>query len=139
MATDFVDRKAELILIFIVFGFTFVTMVGGNPQHDAYGFRYWKNPVSDFSVLFCNQADLRKGAFAEHLSTGDLGRFEGFLAGLWNAAFLIVGPEYCTMLAAEVRSPRRTLKKAFKTLYWRFALFFIGKTIRKDNDWQGTC
>ncbi|KXT09208.1 hypothetical protein AC579_3498 [Pseudocercospora musae] len=103
----------KLILIFIVFGFTFVTMVGGNPRHDAYGFRYWKNP----------------GAFAEHLSTGDLGRFEGFLAGLWNAAFLIVGPEYCTMLAAEVRSPRRTLKKAFKTLYWRFALFFIGGSL----------
>jgi amino acid transporter len=36
----------ELILIFIVFAFTFITMVGGNPQHDAYGFRYWKTPVS---------------------------------------------------------------------------------------------
>ena len=21
-------------------------MVGGNPQHDAYGFRYWKTPVN---------------------------------------------------------------------------------------------
>lgn len=29
----------------IVFSFTFVTMVGGNPTHDAYGFRYWNNPV----------------------------------------------------------------------------------------------
>ena len=59
----------KLILIFIVFGFTFVTMVGGNPKHDAYGFRYWRTP----------------GAFAEHFSTGALGRFEGFLAGMWNA------------------------------------------------------
>jgi amino acid permease len=25
--------------------YTFVTMVGGNPNHDAYGFRYWNNPV----------------------------------------------------------------------------------------------
>lgn len=41
---------------------------------------------------------------------------------------LIVGPEYCTLLAAEVRSPRKVLKKAFKTLYWRFAIFFIGMT-----------
>jgi amino acid transporter len=30
------------------------------------------------------------------------------------------------MLAAEAKSPRKTLKKAFKTLYWRFAIFFIG-------------
>lgn len=26
--------------------YTFVTMVGGNPRNDAYGFRYWNNPVS---------------------------------------------------------------------------------------------
>jgi len=25
--------------------YTFVTMVGGNPEHWAYGFTYWKNPV----------------------------------------------------------------------------------------------
>jgi amino acid transporter len=37
-------------------------MVGGNPKHDAYGFRYWKTP----------------GAFAEYRTTGSLGRFEGF-------------------------------------------------------------
>lgn len=27
--------------------YTFVTMVGGNPRGDVYGFRYWKNPVGD--------------------------------------------------------------------------------------------
>lgn len=36
----------KVVLIAIVFCFTFVTMVGGNPQHDAYGFRHWKTPVS---------------------------------------------------------------------------------------------
>lgn len=35
----------KVILMAIVFSFTFVSMVGGNPQHDAYGFRYWRNPV----------------------------------------------------------------------------------------------
>lgn len=34
----------KLFLILLVFLFTFVTMVGGNPQHDAYGFRYWRDP-----------------------------------------------------------------------------------------------
>ena len=44
------DREAEfwlsggkVVLIFALFFFTFITMVGGNPQGDAYGFRYWNN------------------------------------------------------------------------------------------------
>ena len=84
-------------------------MVGGNPQHDAYGFRYWNNP----------------GAFAEHRSTGDKGRFEGFLACLWSASFTVVGPEYISMAAAEAMRPRTYIKTAFKTVYWRFGIFFI--------------
>lgn len=39
----------KVLLIIICFSFTFITMVGGNPQHDAYGFRTWKNPVR-FSI-----------------------------------------------------------------------------------------
>ena len=93
----------------ILFSFTFVTMVGGNPQHDAYGFRYWNNP----------------GSFAEYIDTGALGRFEGFLACLWSASFTVVGPEYMSMVAAEAKRPRLYIKQAFITVYWRFGIFFI--------------
>ncbi|KAI9757861.1 MAG: hypothetical protein M4579_003297 [Chaenotheca gracillima] len=99
----------KFFLIVILFMFTFITMVGGNPKHDAYGFRYWKTP----------------GAFAEHLSTGSLGRFEGFLACIWSASFCVVGPEYIAMVAAEAKRPRIYIKTAFKTVYWRFGIFFI--------------
>lgn len=88
-------------------------MVGGNPKHDAYGFRYWNNP----------------GAFAEYRSTGSLGKFEGFLACLWSASFTVVGPEYISMVAAEAKRPRIYIKNAFKTVYWRFGLFFIGSAL----------
>lgn len=103
----------KVILIFLLFGFTFVTMVGGNPAGDAYGFRHWNNP----------------GAFREHLSSGALGRFEGFLACLWNASFAVVGPEYISMVAAEAKRPRIYIKTAFKTIYYRFALFFFGSAL----------
>lgn len=53
--------KALLIIGLIIF--TFVTMLGGNPLGDRYGFRHWRDP----------------GAFAEFYKTGDLGRFLGFL------------------------------------------------------------
>ncbi|KAF2472783.1 general amino acid permease-like protein AGP2 [Lindgomyces ingoldianus] len=99
----------KVFLIMILFSFTFVTMVGGNPKHDAYGFRYWKEP----------------GPFAEYLSTGNLGRFEGFLGALWAASFCIVGPEYISMVSGEAKRPRIYIKNAFKTVYWRFGIFFI--------------
>jgi amino acid transporter len=51
---------------------------------------------------------------------------EGFLAALWNASFTVVGPEYISMVAAEAKRPRIYIKNAFKTVYVRFAIFFIG-------------
>ncbi|KAE8152977.1 AAT family amino acid transporter [Aspergillus avenaceus] len=100
----------KLLLIVILFLFTFITMVGGNPQHDVYGFRNWSNPAP----------------FVEYIVPGDLGRFHGFLAALWQAAFTVVGPEYLASVAGEAQRPRQTLKKAFKSVYWRFGIFFLG-------------
>ena len=99
----------KVILIFMLYAFTFVTMVGGNPKKDAYGFRYWRKP----------------GPMAEYLATGDKGRFEGFLGALWAASFCIVGPEYISMVSGEAKRPRVYIKNAFKTVYWRFGVFFI--------------
>ncbi|KAH7141756.1 amino acid permease/ SLC12A domain-containing protein [Dactylonectria macrodidyma] len=107
---EFWFSGGKVILVFMLFGFTFFTMVGVNPQRDAYGFRYWSNP----------------GAFAEWHSKGDMGRFEGFLNALWVASFIVVGPEYLSMTSAEAKLPRIYVKASFKTVYWRFALFFIG-------------
>ena len=86
-----------------------LTFLNSNPTGEAFGFKYWKNP----------------GAFAEYITTGSLGKFEGFLGGLWAASFCIVGPEYISMVAAEAKRPRIYIKTAFKTVYWRFGLFFI--------------
>ncbi|OOO08057.1 amino acid permease-associated region [Aspergillus oryzae] len=77
-------------------------MVGGNPQHDAFGFRAWRDP----------------GPMAEYLHTGDLGRFEGVLAALWTASFTIMGPEFINLIAAEAKRPRVHIKNAFKVIYW---------------------
>ncbi|KAJ5698773.1 hypothetical protein N7462_000778 [Penicillium macrosclerotiorum] len=110
---EFWLATGKVLLILIVFLFTFISMVGGNPKHDAYGFRYWNNP----------------GSFAEYITTGSLGRFEGFLGAVWSASFTIVGPEYMSMVAGETKLPRRYLKTAFKTTYARFAFFFIGSAL----------
>lgn len=61
----------KVVLMLGLFLFTFITMVGGNPLHDAYGFRYWQHP----------------GAFAEHLASGGTGRFLGVLSCMYQASF----------------------------------------------------
>ncbi|KAJ4177430.1 hypothetical protein NW755_013854 [Fusarium falciforme] len=82
-------------------------MLGANPKGDPYGFRYFATP------------------FATYLSTGDLGRFEGFLAALFTAAFTVVGPEYISIVSAEAQRPSIYIKSAFITVYYRFCIFFI--------------
>ncbi|KAK0385338.1 hypothetical protein NLU13_7814 [Sarocladium strictum] len=103
----------KVVLILLLFSFTFITMVGGNPQGDAYGFRYWSDP----------------GAFATFHSAGALGRLEGFMGCIVTAIFIIAGPDYISMIAAEAKHPSIYLKSAFKTIYLRFGIFFIGSAL----------
>jgi amino acid transporter len=63
------------MLLFILMFYTLVTMCGGNPQGDAFGFRYWREP----------------GAMREYINEGALGRFQGFIACIIGAAFVIAG------------------------------------------------
>lgn len=106
---EFWGSSSKILLIIILFSFTFVSMVGGKPQHDAFGFRHWRDP----------------GPMAEYVTKRYLGRFEGFLGAFWIASFSTVGPEYVTLIAAEVKHPRTYVKKAFQTVFFRFGFFFI--------------
>lgn len=103
----------KVLLIFILFFFTLVTMSGGNPQNDAYGFRYFRDP----------------GAFATFMTKGDTGRMEGFMGALATATFTVVGPDYISMIAAEAKHPSKYIKSAFNTVYFRFCVFFIGAAL----------
>lgn len=55
-----------------------------------------------------------------------MGRFESFLTCMWAASFCVVGPEYMAMVAGEAKLPRITLPRAFKSVYLRFGIFFVG-------------
>lgn len=100
----------KIILAVGLIFYSFITMVGGNPDNNAYGFQYWNNP----------------GAMNEYLAEGDLGRFQGFLACLIQACFTVAGPEYVSSVASETVNPRKTLPSAFKQVFYRLTFFFIG-------------
>ncbi|KAL1874762.1 hypothetical protein VTK73DRAFT_181 [Phialemonium thermophilum] len=108
---EFWLTSSKCTLIVGLLFFTFITMVGGNPKHDAFGFRTWKDP----------------GAFESYVGGGF--KFEGFLAALWSAAFTCVGPEYVSMIAAEAKHPRTYIKTAFKLVYIRQIIFFLGGSL----------
>lgn len=101
----------KLILCIGLLFFTLITMCGGNPRHDAFGFRNWK---------------AAGGPIAEHIATGSIGRLQGFLAGIFSACFVVVSAEYLSMTAGEAKNPRRTMARAFRTVLARLVLFYIG-------------
>ncbi|KAL4810346.1 amino acid permease/ SLC12A domain-containing protein [Aspergillus unguis] len=87
--------------------YTIVAMLGGNPLHDRFGFRYWREP----------------GIWA---GADPSNRLMSFVNAVNVAAFCMGGPEYISMIAGESRDPRRTVPRAFRTIMTRLIVFFIG-------------
>ncbi|KAK5709623.1 general amino acid permease agp2 [Elasticomyces elasticus] len=107
--TEFWAALGKVLLIIGLIIFTFITMLGGNPLGDRFGFRYWNNP----------------GSFAPLYYEGNLGRFLGFLQCLIQASFTIAGPDYVSMAAGEAENPRVVMPKAYNAVFYRLTTFFI--------------
>lgn len=70
-----------------------VLFFGGGPNHDRLGFRYWKH-----------------GAFREHLTTGDAGRFCGLWTAIIKSGFaFICSPELVATAGGECYKPRANM------------------------------
>lgn len=106
---EFWAAIGKVLLIIGLLIFTFISMLGGNPIKDRYGFRYWKNP----------------GSFKPLYDTGDWGRFLGFLQCLIQASFTIAGPDYVSMAAGETENPRKVMPRAYNAVFYRLTVFFV--------------
>ncbi|KIK71217.1 hypothetical protein GYMLUDRAFT_33353 [Collybiopsis luxurians FD-317 M1] len=105
----FASIKVLTITGLIILGL--VLDLGGGPNHDRIGFRYWKNP----------------GPFVQyHNIPGSSGRFLGWWAVISKAAFSFIGTEIVAIAAGEAKNPRRNLPKAIRRVYVRILLFYIG-------------
>lgn len=78
-----------------------VISAGGAPQGQAIGFQYWK------SVPFNGHG------------------FKGFLTVLPSCVFAMAGIEIIGLVAAECKSPRKSVPKAVKSIWIRIGLFYI--------------
>ncbi|CEQ40825.1 SPOSA6832_02461 [Sporobolomyces salmonicolor] len=87
-----------------------VITLGGAPDHDRRGFRYWHHP----------------GAFTQYDDiSGTTGRFLAFLAAFVNAAFSFIGVETVVVAAGEAANPHKSIPKAVKRVTFRISFFYI--------------
>lgn len=49
--SEFYMSTFKILLMLGLMLYTFITMVGGNPDRDPYGFRYWRDPVRHLILL----------------------------------------------------------------------------------------
>ncbi|KAJ6539054.1 amino acid permease-domain-containing protein [Mycena capillaripes] len=111
---EFIFASIKVITITGLIILGIVLDLGGGPDHDRIGFRYWKNP----------------GPFVQYNNIpGVKGRFLGWWAVMTQAAFSYIGTEIVAIAAGEAKNPRRNLPKAIKRVYIRILLFYIGGVI----------
>ncbi|RDX55928.1 amino acid permease [Lentinus brumalis] len=111
---EFIFASVKVITITGLIILGIVLDLGGGPNHDRIGFRYWKNP----------------GPFVQFDGiSGSKGQFLGWFSVLTQSAFSFIGTEIVAIAAGEAKNPRRNLPKAIKRVYIRILLFYIGGVI----------
>jgi amino acid transporter len=104
----FASIKVVTIIGLIILGL--VIDLGGAPDHDRLGFRYWHHP----------------GALVQyHGIQGSMGRFAGFWSVLIGAAYAFLGTEILGMTAAETQNPTKNIPKAIRGVWVRILFFYI--------------
>ncbi|QRW09028.1 amino acid permease [Ceratobasidium sp. AG-Ba] len=111
---EFIFASIKVITITGLIILGIVVDLGGGPNHDRIGFRYWKNP----------------GPFVQYAGiAGAKGRFLGWWSVMTQAAFSFIGTEIVAIAAGEAKNPRRNLPKAIRRVYIRILLFYVGGTL----------
>jgi amino acid transporter len=98
----------KVIVIIGIIILSLVLALGGGPDHDRKGFRYWKNP----------------GAFAEYIDTGATGRFLAFWSTMVTATFAYLGTELVGVTVGEAQNPRKTIPRAIRLTFYRILVFY---------------
>ncbi|EJD48092.1 general APC amino acid permease [Auricularia subglabra TFB-10046 SS5] len=107
--SEFVFSIIKLCLITGLIIAGLVIDLGGGPNHERVGFRYWRDP----------------GSFNTYLVEGNTGRFLAIAGVLVQAAFSFQGMELVAVSAAETENPRRNIAKAVRRVFYRIIIFYM--------------
>lgn len=110
----FSSIKIVTIVGLIILGI--VLMCGGGPNHDAIGFRYWRDPGPFAQVTIENGAGVIPGRW---------GQFLAFWNVFVQAAFSFIGTEIIATTLGEAENPRKTVPRAIKQVFFRILFFYV--------------
>jgi len=104
----------SIIKIIMITGLILLGLIidlGGAPNHQRLGFRYWRDPGA-FKGL----------GLVDNKNTD---RFLGWLSVIVQAAFSFQGMELVAIAASETESPRRNIAKAVRRVFYRILVFYM--------------
>ncbi|RYP51777.1 hypothetical protein DL769_010763 [Monosporascus sp. CRB-8-3] len=108
--SEFIMASTKVLLLLGLCLLTLITMSGGNPQHDAYGFRNWSGSDAMHPYYAANEAT---------------GRFLGWWEVVIYAAFTVSGPDMIALAAGEIQNPRRTIPRVARLIFYRLVGFYV--------------
>ncbi|KAF8892161.1 general amino acid permease 1 [Infundibulicybe gibba] len=101
-------------LVCLIIGLLIAGLVidlGGGPQGERIGFRFWKNPGA-----------VAGAGLVQNINTD---RFLGILSVLIQAAFSFQGMELVAIAASETENPRRNIATAVRRVFYRILVFYM--------------
>ncbi|KAJ7481711.1 amino acid permease/ SLC12A domain-containing protein [Mycena latifolia] len=122
---EFVFASIKIIAVIGLIIMCLVVDLGGAPDHDRRGFRYWRE--EPFNNSFFDIVPTSKA------------RFLGFWAVLTQAAFSYGGMEGLAMICLEAANPRVSMKTAVRAIFYRvvglyvFSVLLIGMCISRSQ------
>lgn len=121
--SEFVLSSIKIVTLLIVMFTCLIVSLGGGPNKQRVGFRYWRDPE----------------AFGEYLKPGATGKFLGFWACLVQSCFAYTGTEVVGAAFGETPNPRRNVPRAVRQTLWRILIFYVlgvlllGMAVPHDN------
>ncbi|KAF5523635.1 Proline-specific permease [Colletotrichum aenigma] len=103
----FASLKIMTIIGLIIGGL--VINLGGGPNHERLGFRYWQDP----------------GAFNSYIVSGSAGGFLAFWKVLLSAAFSYGNIQVVAISGSETRHPRKIIPAATRKTFFRVFVFYV--------------
>ncbi|KIV78922.1 hypothetical protein PV11_06522 [Exophiala sideris] len=106
---EFWFSSVKVVTFISIILLSLILALGGGPNGDRTGFRYWKDP----------------GAFANYPGIdGSTGKFVAFASIFVNAAFAYLGTELVGVTAGEAQNPSHTIPRAIRLTFWRILFFY---------------
>ena len=112
--TEFWFAGIKVVMIIGLLLLSLIIMLGGAPDHDRLGFRYWR--------------DLP--AFKAYLVHGSGCRLTSFLyVWVFSGFSFYFGPELMVFTSGEMRNPRKNLPTASRRFFLRLMIFYVLGTL----------